>query len=176
MARSKPKKLPKLLSEGLRLALKDLAWIEANPKYQINMGIWHTPRFESIDKPTSDDPYKQVKKFEVCEVCFAGSVIAHTMKCKPTEDVNLYHFSPAVRNKLLALDSIREGNISGAINNWYGDVESEKIFAELHKNPLLRIDTVYDTIKVEVTNYDSDPDLWWADMEHIADALEQLGL
>lgn len=88
------KSLPDLPSELIRVALADLAWVEAQPEtYEVNMTQWHHP---------DDGP---------CVVCLAGSVMAHTLGSKPSDDLGPNQFSDDIKNKLSALNWFRMGNI-----------------------------------------------------------------
>lgn len=107
------KYLPKKLSDVILLALEDLRKIEKDPKYMIDMGVWHEPRTSREDKNT-----------KVCAVCFAGAVLAKTFKKDPlkpfvveVESNNYLHtgLPHTTEGKLSALDSLRNADVYEAL-------------------------------------------------------------
>lgn len=103
------------------MALEDLEKCEADPRYFINMNQWHSP------------------SAHVCEVCFAGAVLAQSIGtaidtyANPSRDD---YGSESVRNnKLHALNAIRFGDFRalfylnqniGTLPTSYGLSESER--------------------------------------------------
>ncbi len=88
-------KLPNSLSGLIRVALRDLAKVEAQPrKYKVDMSTWHS--------------WSQGK----CSVCFAGAVMACTMGVAPTDYVRPTWFDEG--DKLSALNLLRCGSVSDA--------------------------------------------------------------
>jgi hypothetical protein len=96
-------KLPNKPSALIRLAVADLTAVEKQKKkFEIRMNQWFTPNSE-----LEDDPKK--KK---CYVCFAGSVMANTMKLDPEEYQEPYTVDDEdAEKKLYALNDFREGHI-----------------------------------------------------------------
>lgn len=95
--------LPDKLSDMIRVALKDLADVRANPAYRVNLSTYHTP------------------KYGVCVVCFAGSVMAQTLAASPDKDIFPGDILPRrASSKLYALDAIRCGDIKTALRLWPG--------------------------------------------------------
>jgi hypothetical protein len=92
-------KLPDKLSELIRLALRDLAAVEANPTYKVSMcDSWHEPHGK------------------VCHVCLAGAVMAKTLATSPREDKVPYEYPDThTVSRLLALDYVRVGNVDFAL-------------------------------------------------------------
>lgn len=90
-------KLPDLPSALIRVALADLAKVEAMPeKYEINMGDWHFPIGGR------------------CSVCLAGSVMAMSLGAPPDQEFEPRDFSAgceATYFKLKALDWFRTGKV-----------------------------------------------------------------
>ena len=82
--------LPNDPSELIRLAIADLERAERD---DVDMGSWH----EHCG--------------EVCEVCLAGAVMAWTLGADTDESLIPQDFSDGVRDKLLALDYFRAGDI-----------------------------------------------------------------
>lgn len=84
--------LPDKPSELIRLALNDLAKCEANPKYKIDMRVWHHSRNGT------------------CSVCLAGSVMAQTLNTSDFVTLVPSDFREE-RNKLAGLNEFRCGFI-----------------------------------------------------------------
>jgi hypothetical protein len=102
---SQSPKLPDKPSELIQLALKDLAQVERMKKtYRVNMGYFHD---------LIPDSYLENPEYK-CLVCFAGSVMARTLKCDPKKDTSPRDFDIKTGNKLRALDYFRCGNIVDA--------------------------------------------------------------
>ncbi len=106
-------KLPEKPSELIRLALHDLKLTEKDPRYQVDMGSWHQRNSMSGK----------------CEVCFAGAVLAKSIKLKPYVDYRVIDFDEVNGSKLAALDAFRKGLIEyalhelGIYNHKFKDVE-----------------------------------------------------
>lgn len=91
MATSKKSKLPDKPSELIRVALKDLAVVEKDERYVVDMGSWHERRRSR------------------CAVCFAGAVMAGTLGASHSKSITPGDFDGVTAMKLAALDSIRTG-------------------------------------------------------------------
>jgi len=93
-------KPPKKLSALIWLALGDLVKVEKDKRYQVNMTSWHKPEFGR------------------CNVCFAGSVMAKTLKTahKFDADLNSVDFSYEWKLAFQALDAVRQGEIYDALD------------------------------------------------------------
>jgi hypothetical protein len=87
-------RLPGKPSELIRVALADLEKVEKNPRYIINMDIWHSPKFS--DK-------------KLCGVCLAGSIIACRSGYTPSKTLS-YKDLPN-QKKMSALNYFRKGDI-----------------------------------------------------------------
>lgn len=95
------------LHELLALAIGDFEKVIANPRYSINLNVWHEP----LDNGK-------------CQVCLAGSVMAMHLGTSPTTDRTAGYrdhstWKPeteAVQHRLYALNSLRQGNILVAAN------------------------------------------------------------
>jgi hypothetical protein len=147
---SNSKSLPNKPSKLIRVALKDLRLVERSKTYDIDMGVYHSPK---VDSNTGQD-------IEVCRVCFAGSVIAKTFKADPGLVLGPGSpiFDKITSKKLMALDRFREGKIVDAF-------ELMKI-----KIPLLMIKE-----NVDITSYYDDPTKFKKELSKLADDLEHLG-
>ena len=130
--------LPDKPSELIRLSLADLALCAADPKYRIDMGKWHEPNGH------------------VCEVCQAGAVIAQSLGAPRNASFHPEDF-PEFAGKLLALDQLRLGDVSEAL--------------EYLGRPLSG-DTALDRA---ITPYNQDPGAFMADMRELAGDLERVG-
>jgi hypothetical protein len=100
------KQLPNKPSELILLALKDLSKAERLKGYTVDMGVWHRPKSEWVSGR------------DTCKVCFAGSVMAFSLKADKTLSIgapNLDIFGKENRNKFLFLNMIRGGSISAAL-------------------------------------------------------------
>lgn len=91
--------LPDLPSELITVALADLAKVEANPAYTINMATWHE------------------RSGRKCSVCFAGAVISQSLEADVTRGLTPFNFPARTRNKLLALNNLRLGRVTEALEN-----------------------------------------------------------
>jgi hypothetical protein len=91
--------LPDLPSALIRVALADLAKVEAMPEaYKVHMGYWHLPWAGK------------------CIACLAGSVMAMTLNAPPDDEFAPADFRATGNNhKLFALEWFRRGNISGGL-------------------------------------------------------------
>ena len=99
--RKKPVILPKIPSKLIRLALKDLEWVEKRKKiYKVDMYSWHEPNSH-------------------CSVCLAGAVMANTLKCDPKDEVRP-EYIPRNKLQLRALDYFREGFVRYGLSNLIG--------------------------------------------------------
>ena len=84
--------LPDNLIDLIELAIDDVRKCKADPKYIINMNIWHGP----------------IRKNK-CAVCIAGSIIAKTLKANRLKDLVPYEFGNINDLKLSIIDTIRTG-------------------------------------------------------------------
>lgn len=114
-AKTKPAKvtLPKIPSQLIRIALKDLEKAERTPKTRINMGTWYDTNGS-------------------CTVCLAGSVMANTLKEQSElvkakkrieypsfyndgSEFNLYpDLYRSNSSQLFAINNLREGTLDDA--------------------------------------------------------------
>lgn len=96
---AKKNKLPNKPSALILMAVDDLAKAERTKGYRVDMGSWHEPNEDyNTNKP-------------VCEVCFAGSVIAMSLKTKPDQEKGPGSFDSDTCQKLEALNEFRTGEI-----------------------------------------------------------------
>lgn len=100
-------KEPKKFSQAMRMALKDLAKVEKDPKYRVDMGAWHLA-----------NAYPNHK----CAVCFAGSVMAKSFKLSPDEEASFTSFQGKWPSIFIALNRVRRGDVSGALRIFSGAI------------------------------------------------------
>lgn len=150
--------LPAKPSDLIDLGLKDLAAIEANEAYRVDMNDWHEPHLELFT--TEGDS----KATDVCLVCFAGAIMANTMKFDAARS-----FSPTDapnqgdRSRLMSLNAFRQGYVEDGLDHF--DVDS----------------TVYDgpdglPSYIEVVPYADNSDLFKRDMTAMSMKLKAAGL
>jgi len=84
----------KKLSVAATQALEDLEACEKDPRYHVNMGIYHLPE--------NDSP-------GVCSVCFAGSVMAKRLGSDPELPAHTHDFDGKTETMLDAIDGMRCG-------------------------------------------------------------------
>jgi ribosomal protein S27AE len=101
-------KLPDKLSELLYIALEDLEKIEADPRYKINMDLWHRPNGK-------------------CSVCAAGSVMAVRLGAHTDDMLEPSDFEKETENKLYAINYLREGRVADAYYMLHG-VDDEHLY------------------------------------------------
>jgi len=139
--------LPDKLSDLIEVALKDLSKVEKNPRYVVDMGVWHDDMMEGV-----------------CHVCLAGAVLAGT--CKLPHDQVWY---PAVINfgsttsKLIALDFARRGNLDAALRRMGPPPKREDIWFVQRKRWITK-------------QYHIDPVMWREQMEQMVRELRERGL
>lgn len=95
LTRMKPT-LPDKMSDLILLALDDLAKVEKDKRYHVDMWTFHE------------------KNGDKCDVCFAGSVMAMTLGKKINHRAFPDSFPEDTRWKLVALDELRMGNVGNA--------------------------------------------------------------
>lgn len=100
-------KLPDTLSALIRVAVKDMDLVKADPHYVLDMNAWHEP---AVD---------------VCHVCMAGSVIAKTLNGLIQESISPRDFMSATTRKLICLNAIRRGGLIAAWHMFYRGGEAD---------------------------------------------------
>lgn len=92
-------KLPSKMSQLILVALKDLAKVEKDSRYRINMNMYHGTLWQESEK---------------CPVCLAGAVMAKTLKTPIHEMREPTDWPKGIREKLYAIDYLRVGDINSA--------------------------------------------------------------
>lgn len=151
----KPKKQPKLPSKPsklIRLALKDLIAAEKDKAYNIRMCVWHEPQ---------PQPLAGLFLSQRCNVCFAGSVMAKTLKISDSVTAEPSAFDRDSHDKLLALEHFRIGSVDDAFRSL------ALPFNENLGDPYIG--------SVAMPDYHDSPRKFKASMGRLADDLERLG-
>jgi len=142
-------KLPNKASELIRVAIADLRKVEKSKAYEVNMAIWHSGVYKSI-----------------CDVCFAGAVMAKTLKTNIKEYYSPDCFADKTSCKLEALNQFRLGYCRDAF-----DYLSES-YKSNHPWDFIDIDLFNRNIK----SYYVSPTRFKKDMLNLAQDLENFGL
>lgn len=105
--------LPDKPSDLLAVALNDLEACSQDSNYRINFETWHKPL-----KPKDSSQFVTDDTPQVCQVGFAGSVMAKTLQCDASlrieaGDTSVFHKDTI--KKLLALDELRKGYVRVAL-------------------------------------------------------------
>tara|TARA_B100002049_G_scaffold229961_1_gene206248 strand:+ start:156 stop:578 length:423 start_codon:yes stop_codon:yes gene_type:complete len=138
-----PKRLlPNLPSDVIEVALADLEFVEADPRYRIDMSTWHEPLSGNH-----------------CAVCFAGAVMAKTLKSPVGSDKHPGNFSGRTAKRLGALDDFRCGEVADGLMN-FGVEWTPELASEWDFRP---------------TPYAVDPEEFKADMRDLAKRLRAKG-
>lgn len=97
-------RLPDMPSDLITLALEDLIKVEATEQYEVRMSQWHCP-----SKAYGGD-------FLFCQVCFAGAVMAMTLRSSIVHYCDPMSFDEPIKSKLHALECFRLGNVEAAFS------------------------------------------------------------
>jgi hypothetical protein len=104
---------PEKLSELIRMALKDLATVEADPRYKIDMLEWHRPECRG-HLGTAMEP--------LCSLCMAGAIMACRLGAAPDEYLVPGSFSGDWAKALSAVNDFSMGFVDAAVEG-YTEVE-----------------------------------------------------
>ena len=140
----KKNKLPNKLSALITLALADLVKVEKR---------------EDLYEVAMDQTFHENYGGRRCIVCFAGSVMAQTLKLPSECNMSPSDFDANTTDKLYALDYARQGLISDALER-------------IGVNP----DKYFIPSTVEVESYDENKTAFKRDMRKLAKNLEKAGL
>ena len=138
---------------ALEQALNDLAKVEADPRYQIDMGNWHAP--------------KHLKEGIVCAVCLGGAVIACELPIPPehsTTPLSLLgdeQISNSEFSTLRALDLLRTGDVAEGVARFYMNRMSTREIDGLLFKIKLMDDYEYDTSCIGISYGQRN---WWENM------------
>jgi hypothetical protein len=145
---------PRALSEWLELALEDLRKCEQDPRYEIDMSIWHSSRGS------------------VCLVCLGGALMAQTGEVPPERSLFPHDIPDEFARILQAMDYLRLGYIHLALGEVY---DSPLILRELR--PRCREINLHEEIPdVKVTRYKDSPEDWRTGMDAVLALLKAKGV
>jgi hypothetical protein len=105
--------LPNTLHELLYIALCDLEKVEKDPRYRIEMEVWHN--FNGLNN--------------TCKVCLAGAVLAKT--CDIPLESNSWELFDLPWRHLRAIDWLRKGYINTAYLILYDDNYKEEVIRDV---------------------------------------------
>lgn len=88
--------LPDKPSELLRVAMRDLELVEADPRYKVNMSAWHGKRSD-----------------QRCHVCLAGAMLAKS--CGFPIHWFWTHAPQSVTTKMSVINFLRMGEVAAAL-------------------------------------------------------------
>lgn len=146
--------LPSVPSALIKLALSDLAACENDAAYEIDMSYWHRPKTRGI-------PF--ITRKTTCQVCLAGSVMAQSLHCDVTLEVDALEFNdPDTVIRLLALDHFRIGSLRMGVKRMCTDEDFEKLPSSMYHMP--------------IKQYYLNPVAWLATMHEFVEKFEEVGL
>lgn len=167
-----PVELPDTLSALVRVALKDLLAVEAQPqKYTVEMSDWMVK-----DKQTG-----------VCEVCLGGSVLAGTLGID-VSDGNVDEYGGPQYQSIDLFDLVHENKISEKTHNKLhaldyvrlGPDDLQFALEELHmcdiENSDIEVYLPDDLVFPDYEPYEIDAEVFKAYLAKLADNLEAVGL
>lgn len=141
---NEPKTLSDVPSEFLQQALEDYDVVSKDPSYRVNMSSWHRPSYDGV-----------------CEVCLAGCVMAKSFSASPQSNLmpsDLTCGDFQTHKKLMALDSLRTGDLNGAMVD-------------------LGFNKKRDSVEnIPIETFHVNPFQWRSDMNRVVAALKEAGL
>jgi len=146
-------KLPDKLSELIRVGLEDVRKAEdAADTYVVDMGSWHDP-----------PGCRRSSHSTRCSVCMAGAVMAFHLGVPADEEKMPRSFGDdsRIRSQLRALDHCVWGGVGQALEE-IGAIDNRDDLPEQFRG-------------VVISDYDSHPKMWHAELNKLADALEAAG-
>jgi hypothetical protein len=148
---------PNCLSAAVDLAIGDLRKTMAMPDvYAVHMGHWHTP---------PDSNFTDVLPSTPCNVCFAGAVMAQTLKLPVRDYVSGPEDFDGPWGQIFgALNAVRTGDLIGAYATW----PEGWLAAEEHVEQL-------DDALARVLPFSVDPKLFLTRMGEISAQLKEIG-
>lgn len=141
---------PDKLSDLIELAIKDLKAAMNDPYYIIDMCEWHS----SLEG--------------ICSVCFAGSVMAKTLKKSRFHDLFPHHFPREWQAAFDALDEVRDYDLKHSC---------EHIGLKISDDQIIKIkDAVTSEVKEWGIPFKEESNLFIKSMHIIAAELRKIGL
>ena len=137
------------LHELLSWALADLAFVERQPEYGVDMTTWMTIR---------DD--------NKCYVCLGGAVLANTFKFLP--------YDPwPMDDEFIALDQLRRGSVAGAWRALHSEPHPWNFIQHFRWSRTVK---AMQTLNRGVTPYEVRKEVWWANMRNLEQDLIEAGV
>lgn len=157
------------LSDVVLLALEDLERAEASKLYRIDMdATYHTPR----DDMYGDDDAEPDK----CTVCFAGSIIAFSLKAKINEEKEPSDYGDEAARKLWSIDTLREGCVVDALKAFIGDDgDGESLMTSAQRDAAQWVDD-HSNLCGCMSSYSGYPDEFKNEMEVLVALMRYKGL
>lgn len=147
----------KRVSTVINLAMNDLELCEIDPKYKIDMTVWHIPNSH-------------------CTVCLAGSLMAKSLNIDKelNRDPDNIDLSFEDREKLKSLDYFRRGQVIRGFYQFYnlGSDFDSNYSTDMNKLPKMIIELHRETF---ITSYENSPATFKRDMRVLADNFYGLG-
>ncbi len=88
-------------SEALRQAVSDAKACDADPRFTLNMGTWHSPQNDGA-----------------CNVCLAGAAVARRTRIGRESFIEPTNMGPKIAAKMRGLDDFRTGYIATALEKF----------------------------------------------------------
>jgi len=154
------KQLSEYPSEAILQAVEDLEWAEKNPKYYVDMAIWHYPRQGH------------------CRVGLTGSILArryvkdHNISSSPLEikssllEVYTEKGAKVIIAKLFSFSSLRRGDIYSFLEAWIKGKQRDKSRMTT---------TILNEVEGGIVNYHDNPNLFKQQLRKIAKILNREG-
>lgn len=141
--------LPDKLSDLIELALNDLAEVERDPRYSVEMWDWHE------------------KKEDYCSVCLAGAVMAKTLGV-PYGKTSFpdYFANEKIERALNAIDRVRIGFVGSALH-WLNSEMNEDLVSRMNRKFRIRLG--------QFQPYSINSDEFKTTMQKIATDLREMG-
>jgi len=152
------------LSTMILWALTDMEKCEADPRYTINMGSWHTPELRD-------------EQGTVCHVCMAGSVMAQRMVRDHERDIT-FRSREVVNSypQITVLDQVRMYDLEGAVE----ELDDDEFGYNFTKTQLSQVSNFQGSIRNIncdlMPSYNTDPELFYENMQYIAGTLQSWGM
>ncbi len=106
-------------SELIRLALRDLAACEADPRFDIDMSDWK--QYDGVG--------------DVCHVCLAGSVMVQSLDSDRTvSGTSPFDIDPEWKQRLYALENFRTGRVNDGLRNLCLEVAPDREVTRYEKD------------------------------------------
>lgn len=153
--------LPDTLHELLDVAMEDVAALEKDPDYEIQMDeTWHLPtsQFSQETLRTFTNPRA------ACVICAAGATMVRRFHASKRRGYRPSSFGHRNEVRLKAIDWLRLGDVSAAWNILYSD------------EPFPDVPIYVSALNREVVIYEKDRAQWWEDAMELHMDLRKAGV